>query len=542
MSPTIGWIGRSGRYLALLLLLLSALSLFGCSWWTAPPKPRLVVLLVIDQFRADYLERFEDRFGEDGFKRLLREGAVFTSAYYPYAATETGPGHATLATGTTPNIHGIVGNSLVDVETGQFVLAGQVVPAVQDLNSPVHGGTEISTPASPFRLLVPTLGDRFAESSGGSAQVFGVALKNRSANFAAGRNARAAYWFDGQTGKMSSSAYFMEALPGWVDEFNRTRGANRFYGKAWTEDGTVYSPLTSASGAPDREFYVQVTQSPHGNTLVLDFVRELIHNEGLGDDDVTDFLAIGFSANDLVGHRWGPYSDAVASMVEHTDGQVAELLSLLDEVAGEGNWVLAFSADHGVAPSVEQAQARGLPGKGFASQDVRNAAEKALSARWGAGPWLLEQGYRTKFVFDRAVLERHKVQVEEAVRVAGEAATAVAGIRGYYSGSSHNLPSELVERFDLNHYPGRSADVVLLPEEYAIRDPGADTGQHGSPYDYDRHVPLVFFGMGVRPGVYDVPVSTIDLAPTLAKTAGVAPLPEATGKVLEQVFTGKSSE
>ena len=530
------------RYLAVLSLFLFSVLLPGCGLWTTAPKPRLVVLLVIDQFRADYLERFAHRFGEDGFKRLLREGAVFTSCYYPYAVTETAPGHATLATGTTPDRHGIIGNNVVDEATGQ------VVAAVHDPGSPAVGGMPESDPVSPHRLLLPTLaGQMSAQSADGSKQ-FAVAIKDRSANFALGKRGApdktdgAAYWFDTLSGRFVTSRYYRAELPEWVSRFNREQGADRFYGDAWTEGETVYSPLTSASGRPDPEFYTQLERTPHGNTLVLDFVRELIRNQDLGKDEVTDFLAVGFSANDLAGHDWGPYSDAIASMAEHTDRQVAELLALLDETVGEGNWILAFSSDHGVAPSVEQAKELGLPGLGFASSDARDAVDKELSARWGKGPWLLEQGYRTHLVFDRAVLERTGAAVDEAARVAGRAATRVEGVRGYFAAESNNLPPELAERYRLSYFPGRSPDVDLLPEEYAIRDPWADTGQHGSPYDYDRHVPLIFFGLGVRPGVYDEPVSPADLAPTLARAAGIGPLEHATGRVLPQVQTGETGE
>ncbi len=533
MSLTLG---RTARYLAVLSLFLFSALLPGCGLWTTAPKPRLVVLLVIDQFPAGYLERFSGRFGEDGFKRLLREGAVFTSCYYSYAVTETAPGHATLATGTTPDRHGIIGNNVVDEATGQ------VVAAVHDPGSPTVGGSPESGPVSPRRLLLPTLAARMGAQLGDGSKQFSVAIKDRSANFMLGQAGDAAYWYDMLSGRFVTSEYYRAELPEWVSRFNREQGADRFYGDAWTEGGTVYSPLTSASGQPDPEFYGSVIRSPHGNTLVMDFVRELIRTQELGKDEVTDFLAIGFSSNDYAGHKWGPYSDEIASMTGHTDRQIAELLVLLDEAAGEGNWVLAFSSDHGVAPSVEQAKALGLPGLGFASQEVRDAVDRALSARWGEGPWLLEQGYRTHLVFDRAVLERTGVTVNEAARVAGRAVTRVEGVRGYFAAASNNLSPELADRYRLSYFPGRSPDVDILPEEYAIRDPWADAGQHGSPYDYDRHVPLIFFGLGVRPGVYDEPVSPADLAPTLARVAGIAPLPDATGKVLEQVFSGKGGE
>jgi len=282
--------------------------------------PRLVVVLVIDQFRADYLVRFRDRFGPDGFSRLLREGAHFVSCFYPYGRTDTAAGHATLATGATPDRHGIVGNDWYRAGVGRRV------PAVRDDSSPVVGSTADLAGVSPHELVGTTLADQLRLATGDEAKVFGVAIKDRSVIFSTGRRASGAYWYDSQTGRFITSRYYREELPKWVRAFNQRRGPDRYYGKNWKGEERVFVQMTTASGKPDPAFYSRVRITPYGNEIVLDFARELVKQEGLGEDGVTDFLFVGVSSNDAVGHQWGPYSDEVADMTLRTDEQVARLL------------------------------------------------------------------------------------------------------------------------------------------------------------------------------------------------------------------------
>lgn len=486
--------------------------------------PRLVVVLVIDQFRADYLVRFRDRFGPDGFNRLLREGANFSSCFYPYGRTDTAAGHASLATGATPDRHGITGNEWYDAQRGRMA------QAVEDESFPVVGTTSNLPGVSPHNLVGTTLADQLCLATGDEAKVFGVAIKDRSVIFSTGHRASGAYWYDYQTGHFITSRYYRKKLPDWVTAFNEQRGPDRFYGKLWEEGDQVFLSLTTESGRPDAYFYSGLPYTPYGNELVLDFARELVKQEGLGEDGVTDFLFIGFSSNDFVGHRWGPYSDEVAAMTLQTDTQVAELLAFLDQCVEMRNYWLVLSADHGVAPTLAQARARGLPATGFDSSAVLRAVEKAFDERWGEDDWLVP---KAGLVFNRGTLRKSGVGLGEAAHLAGSAALEVNGILGYVAGEEARLDAAMTRAVRLSLYRGRSPDVYVVREPLALSDGDAS---HGTPHAYDTHVPLIFFGGAFRPGTYPERVSTTDLATTLAAALGLTPPALATGKVLTQAL------
>ncbi len=533
---------RSLSFAAVLIVVLGAAALPGSSRLPEQPargKPKLVVVLVIDQFRADYLERFGGSFGTDGFNRLLREGAYFSSCYYPYGETLTAPGHATLATGTTPDHHGIVGNSQYDEKLGR------IQPAVRDEKYPAVGNGARSQPVSPRRLRGTTLADELvkaaeSQSTRGQAKVFGVALKDRSAAFSTGHRAAGAYWYEGATGHFITSRYYREGLPEWVLRFNRIQGGDSYYGKSWQVEGRTVRALTSPSGQPDSRFHRMVRRTPHGNDLVLNFATELVTQEKLGADDVTDFLFVGFSAVDLVGHDWGPYSPVMADMIVRTDGHVARLLAFLDAEVGEGEYWLALSADHGVAPTVEQAWKLGKEAQPVERSALDAAVKGALQERWGKEDWLIPRSGKERVNFNPETLARLGVSMDEAAQVAGEAGSKVKGVLGYAARNSTNLPEEFSAAYQLSYYPVRSPDVIFLPKPYHTVRTGDTGGHHGTPHEYDRHVPLLFFGSPFQPGRYDRNVSPVDMAPTLAAALGIAAPSLATGEVLPEALPSAS--
>lgn len=522
---------RSAGPLALVAALFFFLPL--AAWLAAEPpppptpKPRLVVVVVIDMFPLDYFERFGSRFGSDGFKRLLRDGASFTSCFYPYANTETGPGHATLATGTTPDRHGIAANGWYDFARGRMV------QAVEDESAPVVGGASRLAGASPRNLMTDTLADELRLATGGEAKVFGVALKDRSAIFSTGHTASGAYWYNASTGTFVTSRYYREALPAWVERFNRTRGADSYYGKVWKSGEKVLATLASESGQPDPRFRQELYYSPYGNDLAFDFARELVVEEKLGADAVTDFLFLGLSANDGVGHRWGPYSEEVADMTRRTDAHLAALLQFLDKQVGAGNYWLALSADHGVAPTLAQARALGLRANNVPLAALAQALQAAFAERWGEDDWLAS---RSEVVFNRETLRKHGVGVAEAAHLAGGALLGVEGVRGYVAGEETRLDAGLTQAVRLSTYRGRSPDVYVVFEPFALVNGDEGGTTHGSPYNYDTHVPLIFYGAAFRPGTYRERVTPADLAPTLAAALGITPPALADGRVLESAL------
>lgn len=493
--------------------------------------PRLIVVVVIDQFRADYLTRFRDRLGPDGFNRLLRQGAVFSSCFYPYYNTETGPGHATLATGTTPNRHGIAANTWYDAGRGK------VVESIEDESSPEVGAASRIAGVSPRNLVGTTLADELRLATQGEAKVLGVALKDRAAVLSTGHTGSGAYWYNTGTGTFVTSRYYREQLPDWVTAFNQKRGGASYYGKEWKAGGKVLGRLGPFDGKPDGRFFGELRYSPFGNDLVVDLARELVAQEKLGADSVTDFLFVGLSANDYVGHRWGPYSDESAEMTRRTDAQLAALLRFLDQQVGAGNYWLALSGDHGVAPTLEQSRARGIKAKNVEPAAIAKAIQEALAAKWGEDKWLV--GGEDIF-FNRETLKKHGVSEAQAAEVAGQVLSQTDGVLGYVAGEeAYHLSPKLVEAVRLSTFPQRSPDVQIVLEPFAVINGDRGGTGHGTPHSYDTHVPLILFGASFAPGTYLERASPADLAPTLAAALGINPPALADGKVLAQAVRSK---
>src|SRR5215217_6381304 len=357
-----------------------------------PARPRLVLLIAVDQFRYDYIERFGDLFAENGIRRLLREGASWSDANYDHVPTETAPGHATMLTGAWPSETGIIANDWYDRAEGKRVnnVGDDAVRAL--------GGGDKEAASSPRNLLCSTVGDELKLATNNRSRVVGVSLKNRAAILPAGRMADAAYWLSAQTGDFGSSTYYFERMPRWVESFNATRPSDKFFGAKWERllpaaeyerragaddapwergDGklsyTFPHVMTGGLSKPGPEFYDALSYSPFTNDVLLDFAEQALTNERLGDDDATDVLTVSFSANDIVGHRYGPYSQEVMDVTLRVDRQIARLLDFVDARVGLRNAVVAFTADHGVAPSPAHAASLRLPGSYVKVSDVLTA-------------------------------------------------------------------------------------------------------------------------------------------------------------------------
>jgi arylsulfatase A-like enzyme len=503
---------------------------------TAPPAPaaapavRLVVLFVLDQFRADYLDRFAPRFGAGGFARLERGGARFDDCAYPYALTETSPGHATLATGTTPDRHGIVSNEWLDRGTGRMVLS------VEDAAAPLLGATPDQPGCSPRRLIGDTLADEMRLATLGRAKVFGVALKARAAILATGKSANGAFWYDEASGRMISSRYYGAALPAWVEEFNARRPADRFAGREIVTGGRRLPRPAAPGGVPGRAYYEELERTPFAHDLLFDFARETVRREGLGADDAPDFLFIGLSAHDYLGHEVGPYAGEVGAMAERTDAQIADFLRFLDERVGAGRYLVALSADHGVGPTMAQGTAAGIAPHDIDAGRLRQAMEKALAERFDAADAMRRQDSPLAVWFDPAVLERRHATPSDAARAAGAAAATVEGILGYViADGATDLDRTTNEAYRLSTYPGRSPDLFLVPFPFAA-DRQAAPATHGTPWGHDARVPLLFFGAAFRFTESHEPCTPADVAPTLAAALRIPPPAMATGRVLERAL------
>jgi predicted AlkP superfamily pyrophosphatase or phosphodiesterase len=504
-------------------------------------RPKLVVIIVIDQFRYDYLERFRPEFVAGGFNRLLEGGANFINCRFDYATTETGPGHATLYTGAYGNMHGIIANTWYDRA------AHKPVYCVTDPTTQIVGGPE-GTPAaagaSPHNLLADTIGDELRAATDFQSRVIAISLKDRAAVLPGGHTANAAYWYDAQTGHFVTSTYYMHSLPAWVAQFNAAAPTKSFCGKAWealpSTPEITEKVLAPASGGnnepcPNPRFLAWMVHTPFMNQVELSFAEAAIDNEHLGHGPATDLLAVSLSVNDFIGHEFGPYSPQVADTTLRTDRCLAAFFEDLDKKVGLANVWIALSADHGVAPTPRYIMAHHLGIGLFRPRDVVAAAQQALSKAFGEDHWI-ESAEGSSLYLNLSALAAHRVGRAQAESVAAQAAAAVPGVRAAFTRtqlSSGALPdSPLARKVAHSFYPARSGDVFIVLAPYAVPSSSLDSTKHGSPWNYDAQVPMIFWGSAFKPGTYAVPCQTIDLAPSLAAVLGLTQPSDAQGKPL----------
>ena len=548
--------------LFMVVLLLSGSPLLTLYGQLAKPKPRpvaappakvkLVLGIVIDQFRYDYLTRFEDQFGAGGFKRLL-QGAVFTNAHYPYTPTVTACGHSVFMTGAAPNESGIIANEWYDRETGKRVTS------VSDPETKLVGGKD-TTGASPHRMMSSALGDQLKIHTNGQAKVFGVSLKDRAAILPAGKKPNGAFWYDTSTGKIVSSTYYYNELPAWAQKFNQEQGTDTYFGKVWQKllPEAAYSrslpddspfekwpfgktfphTINGGESTPGSKFYNQFEATPFANELVANFAKTAIENEKLGADDVPDLLTVSFSANDILGHYTGPNSPEAQDITLRTDRVLADLFNYIDKKIGLQNVVIAFTADHGAAPVPEHAQTYGIGGR-IADKDVKDAIYKSLNQRYGSDEWITDARYGNIWLNYEA-FARHKIANAEAEEIARAAVAQVPGIYECYTRSSiisGKLPStKIAQSVALGFYAPRNGDLVIIPKPFWIPGDSAMATSHGSPYNYDTHVPVIFYGAGIKGGTFAKLSSPLDIAPTLAELLKIELPSNSIGTIQEEAL------
>jgi hypothetical protein len=503
----------------------------------APPVPdiRLVLLITIDQFRYDYLTRFREDYAA-GIKRLLTDGAVFTNANLEHYPTVTAIGHATMLSGATPAVSGIIGNDWFDRETGRTVTS--VFDAtVRPLGTTTGGG------ASPRRLLVSTLGDELKMASGkakgasDAPRVIGVSLKDRSAILPVGRGADAAYWWDTTSGQFVSSTYYFPELPAWVRAFNDRKPADDHAGALWTDVTAPAKPLRHLPAARGPALYDAVWGSPFGNELLLQFASELITHEQLGQRGATDLLSISFSSNDSVGHTFGPDSPQVRDMAIRTDRTIGQLLTRVDTLVGLRHTLVAMTTDHGVAPVPESQWERALPGGRLATRDLFEPIQQALAARFGEGQWLMATAGSSPYL-NYDLIARLELDPSEVRRVAAAAAARVPHVARVYTRDQllrGEVPDDRIGSRVLRSFNAqRSGDLEIILEPYWMRQATGTT--HGTPYSYDAHIPLILMGNRIGRGEYADHVALNDLAPTLATLTGVEIPAGSSGRVLTEAL------
>lgn len=512
--------------------------------------PRLAVVIAVDQCRADYLNRFRPYFVEGGFRRFLEAGAVYSECYYRHATTKTAVGHATFMTGVHANVHGIIGNEWLDRDSLKQISAvdDPSKPLVGVVRSPVKlpgsAGGDLEG-ASPRWLEANTVGDEL-KRRWGTAHVISMSIKDKPAVLMGGHSADAAYWL--VRGRFVTSRFYRDSLPEWVEEFNAERRVEKDFGREWTrlldpkiydsvqgrDDqlgkqaklglGTVF-PRRVDGGEPKvgGKFYDAYDIAPFCNELLGQFAQTAISAEKLGRHDAPDLLCVSFSQPDYCGHEYGPDSHEIMDSVLRLDRVLADLFAFLDREVGAGRYTVVLTADHGVAPLPEHVQAA-KPGTYAARFDpavVVRAVESALTAELGPPPegmfWAVRDN--AGFHFRAATLQAKQATRSRAAAIAKAALlklpqVAVAFTRDELTAEPPRGDSTIaMVRRSFN--AERSQDIIFVLKPYVVdRLPGGTN--HGTPYDYDTHVPMLWYGAGVPRGTRSERVSPDQLAPTLA--------------------------
>ncbi|MEP4149130.1 MAG: alkaline phosphatase family protein [Halioglobus sp.] len=524
--------------------------------------PKLVLQVTVDGLRADLLQRYQDSFEKKGFRYLLKNGAVFSNARYLHANTETIVGHATLATGATPAVHGMVGNVWYHAESGElgYNIEDPEAPLLATRKD-VNKGAQIdpaqkrarSKGRSPRGILAPTLSDTMRISIPGNVRVFGVSGKDRSAVAMAGHTGTA-YWYSTDTGDFQTSSYYMDSYPDWVSSFNEQRKAEAFSGKKWELDFAPESYLLAKQDDRPYEidlkgygktfphpygdashplFFTRLLVSPAGDQLLSEFAKTLITAEDIGQDNTTDYLSVSFSSVDAVNHFFGPSSLENEDAVRQLDSTLADFLSFVDQEVGLDETLIVLSADHGMAEMPEYVTEKGLPAKRLYAHEVLAHARQFAKTRYGDAN-LVKDFFRPYLYLDPDVLARRELDRDEVTESLGVALTALDGIRSAVPSASASDRNEFAVAH--NHHRSRSGDLYLYQEPYwFLLEKGPIGVMHGSPWGYDQQVPVIFAGPGIEAGIYGELVHPIDVAPTLANLLGI-PAPAASqGNALPQV-------
>lgn len=517
---------------ALYLLLISSGTLL---YSQTVNRPKLVVGIVVDQMRYDYLYRFEQYYGKNGFNRLKTEGTNFTFAHFNYVPTFTAPGHSSIYTGTTPYYHGIIGNDWYDKS------AKKMIYCVNDTLVKSIGSDDEEGIMSPRRLLSSTITDQLKLATKGISKVISISLKDRAAILPGGHMANAAYWYDNKTGHFISSSYYMKSLPDWVDDFNNNKLADKYMSVMWTllkreseynissPDEVPYEYDVFAEGkasfphsfkkVDSASRYEALETTPYGNQIVEEFVKTALRNENLGKGENTDFLAISFSSTDFVGHAYGTNSYELEDTYLRLDEQIADLLNVLDEQVGKGNYVLFLTADHGALITPGYLVRHNMPTGELNSKRAMDSLKVFSMKKFGHTD-LIENFSNGQIFLNHNLINKKHLEINKVVKAFAdyieETFPSIARIStrdDLEKQSAYRANPNLV----LNGFNAkRSGDIVLtLDPGYLIDRLGAGT-THGAQYTYDTHVPILFYGWHIPAQTINTPVYITDIAPTIA--------------------------
>ena len=517
-------------------------------------KPKLVVGLVIDQMRWDYLYRYSDLYGTGGFKRLLSQGFSCENTMIPYTPTVTGAGHTCIYTGSVPAIHGIVANDWIDQETGIFMYCAKDTTVMPVGTSSIKEGQ-----MSPRNMLSNTIGDELKLATNFKSKVIGIALKDRGGIFPAGHSANAAYWFDNKDGKWITSTYYMNELPEWVQKYNNRRVPDSLMKNDWnllydkskytqsTEDDMPFEKVLESDKS--RVFphkyqsvmisrdYDQFRPSPYGNTFTLQFAKEAIRNEKLGMGTVTDMLCISVSSTDNIGHKFGPNSLETEDIYLRLDLEIASFLTYLDKTLGKNNYLLFLSADHG-APQIGNylREKKYFTAGALNSNTVVKNLNKLCLEKFGADS-LVKKVYDYQLYLDHVKVSAAAVDHKALKKFIVDNLKMIPEVWNAYDVDDFAqviLPPVIREKISNSYYFRRSGDIQYFYK--AQYTDFTDNGiEHGAWYPYDSHIPLVWFGWNIKPGKLNRETYMTDIAPTIAAMLQIQMPNGCVGKVITEI-------
>jgi predicted AlkP superfamily pyrophosphatase or phosphodiesterase len=522
------------RKLVALIFLLSAVQSIALAQ-SQTERPKLVVGIVVDQMRQEYFYRFGERFGEGGFKRFTEQGFMMTNGHYNYIPTYTGPGHASVYTGTTPATHGIIANNWYVKQLGRAIYCAEDSTVTNVAGTPGNGQI------SPRNMLTTTITDELRFATSKRSKVVGIAIKDRGASLPAGHTGDA-YWYDDSNGDFMTSTYYYDSLtlPKWVSAFNSKKIPDTYLKKTWT---TLYPIDTYTNSIADNnDFegpfigkttptfpynldslkannggYGLISSTPFGNSLTLDFALAAIEGEKLGQRGETDFLAVSFSSPDYIGHRFGPQSIEIEDNYLRLDQDLAKLFDYLDKTLGKDQYLVFITADHAVAEVPSYMVSERVPAGNFNSGMVMNQLKGFAMAMYGEGNWILNFSNEQVFL-NKDLAREKKIDFAQMQRDIADFALRFKGVKEAYTAAdmrNHEYTQNRPHLLQMGYNHKASGDVLLVLEPAWLA--GGQRGTtHGSGFSYDTHVPIAFYGWKIKSGKSSTYTTVTDIAPTLS--------------------------
>ena len=498
-------------------------------------KPKLVVGIVVDQMRYDYIYRFWEDLGDNGFKKLINEGHFFRNCQFGYAPTYTGPGHASIFTGTTPSVHGIIGNDWYDKKSGEYIYCAgdgdmHTVCNCEQKNIDIQSA---DGKMSPHHMLTSTFSDEL-KLFNKESKVVGISLKDRGAILPAGHSANAAYWMDSE-GKWITSSYYMDALPAWIEEENTRDKISKYMSGIWKVKNEFTHNLDTLLKINGR---ASIKKTPFGNTILNDLAIRILKEEKLGKNKTTDCLFVSYSSTDYIGHQYGPHAAELVDTYIRLDKDIAQLLKSIVRKVGFENVVVFLTADHGVVSEPKELLERKIPAGYFESSVMIDSLKLYLAQKFGEGEWVKNYSNNQLFL-NHALITEKGLELEKMQQICADLLLNIDGVKNTFTAKQmHNNEYQnsfhsLVQR---GYNQKRSGDVMVALQTGWISKYWENGGTtHGSSYSYDTHVPLIFWGGNIPKGQTDRKVNVRDIAPSISTILGTAYPNGCTGNPLQEI-------